>query len=282
MKHLFSILLYVVATALFSQDPERVFGGYGKLQTLAVSRDGKKIAFSSDYRDGKGDIVLYNLITKTKAFVSKFPELDSQPAFSEDGSHLYFFSRHGATGGIWKAAADGSTVQRITPENVWCEFPALSPDGKSLAYYSRRDANYGLYLLDLSSQSEKKITENKFFNFGPVFSEDGKEIYFYSNRDGLFSIYKVLLENNSIAPVRGPGGFTISPSSSFHDSIFAVSNVKGDNDIYRLYPSGDSAPKAFIHYPGNDLYPVVDSAGPYLYFFSQKEGDSAIYRIRLE
>ena len=53
-----SVCEYLSATSFTITEPVRVFGDYGKLQTLAISPDGKLLAFSSDYRDQKGDIVV--------------------------------------------------------------------------------------------------------------------------------------------------------------------------------------------------------------------------------
>ena len=85
------LLPQVFAATLTLTESVRVFGEYGKLQTLAVSPDGKLLAFSSDYRDQKGDIVVYNLESTEKRTVTKTQYLESQPVFSRNGKDIYFF-----------------------------------------------------------------------------------------------------------------------------------------------------------------------------------------------
>ncbi|HRP70503.1 MAG TPA: DUF5050 domain-containing protein [Turneriella sp.] len=275
-----AVFTFIVNAAAFSaQEPVRVFGEYGKLQTLAVSPNGKFLAFSSDYRDQKGDIILYNIETKEKQTITKTPYLETQPVFSRDGRSVYYFINEAGAGSIKKInLADGS-VALVTDRNFWCEFPTLSPDGHSLAYYSKRNNRYNLYEMNLSTGKEIQLTNEQHFDFGPVYSANGRNIYFYSNRKGSsFSLFRYERASQKITPLYGPGGFTFQPTSDVHGNlIFAVSNVSGNNDIYAISLNANRVDPV-TNSPGNDLFPAVDARHSQLYYISQKDGDYAVYK----
>lgn len=270
---------YLGAATFMINEPIRVFGEYGKLQTLAISPDGKMIAFSSDYRDQKGDIVTYNLETNAKQTVTKTAYLETQPVFSRDGKEIYYFINESGSGSIKKVDLLDGTVKQITDRRFWCEFPSLSPDGKTLAYYSKRDNRYNIYELNLSTNKETQLTNEQNFDFGPVYSANGQSIFFYSNRAGSsFSLFRLERSSLKVSPLFGPGGFTFQPTTDIQNAlIFAVSNVSGNNDVYAI-SLGKNRVDQVTNAPGNDLFPVVDLKASRLYYISQREGDYAIYK----
>ena len=274
-----SLTEILTAASFTIQEPVRIFGEYGKLQTLAVSPDGKLLAFSSDYRDQKGDIVVYNIDTKEKTTVTKTSYLESQPVFSRDGKEIYYFINEAGSGSIKKVNLGDGTVSPVTDRNFLCEFPAISPDGKTLTYYSKRENKYNLYELNLSNSKETRLTSDQNFDFGPVYSSNGQSIYFYSNRAGSsFSLFRLERGSKQISPLFGPGGFTFQPTTDIQGLlIFAVSNVSGNNDVYAV-SLGKNRVDQVTNSPGNDLFPVLDAKGSRLYYISQREGDYAIYK----
>lgn len=269
---------FLGATAISFGSNTRVFGEYGKLQTLAVSPAGDLLAFSSDYRDQKGDIVLYNIATKSKTTLTKTPYLESQPVFSRDGKAIYYFINEGGKGSIQKIDIASGAITQITNKSFWCEFPSLSPDGKLLAYYSKRDNKYNLYEMNLSNGAEKRLTKESSFDFGPVYSSSGQQIYFYSNRKGSsFSLFKLDRASGNVTSVFGPGGFTFQPSRDVRGKVlFAVSNAAGNNDVYAISLETNRVDQVTTA-AGNDFFPAIDARHNKLYYISQREGDYAIY-----
>lgn len=260
-------------------EPVRIVGEYGKLQTLAVSPDGKMLAFSSDYRDQKGDIVTYDLETKEKKTVTKTAYLETQPVFARDGKEIYYFINEAGSGSIKKVNLADGTVTQITDRRYWCEFPSLSPDGKNLVYYSKRENRYNIFELNLATNKETRLTSDQNFDFGPVYASNGQSIFFYSNRAGSsFSLFRLERSTLKVTPLFGPGGFTFQPTTDIQGIlIFAVSNVSGNNDVYAV-SLGQNRVDQVTHSPGNDLFPVLDTKGSRLYYVSQREGDYAVYK----
>lgn len=276
---LFSVGVCLTAAQFSVGEPVRIFGDYGKLQTLAVSPNGKLLAFSSDYRDQKGDIVVYNLRTNEKQTVTKTPNLESQPVFSRDSQSIYFFINEAGVGSIKKVHLADGAVSPVTDPNFWCEFPSISPEGRFLAYYSKRNNRYNLYEMDLSTGKETQLTSEQSFDFGPVYSSNGRQIFFYSNRKGSsFSLFRYERAAKKISPLFGPGGFTFQPTTDVHGQLlFAVSNVAGNNDVYAISLTTNRVDPV-TNSPGNDLFPAVDVRSSQVYYISQKDGDYAIYK----
>lgn len=274
--------VYMVRPFSFS-GPKRIFGGYGKLQTLSVSPDGKYLAFSSDYRDGKGDVILFNLNTNTKTTLTQQNGLEAQPVFSADSKSIFYFSSENKKGVIRKIAISGGEAETLTPTEVWSEFPSVSPDGKLLVYYSRRNGTYNLYEKNLATGAETQLTKGSAFDFGPVYSSSGKSVYFYSNRNSnIFSLYKLERATLKVTPLAGPGGFTFQPTPDYKRKfILCVSNVAGNNNIYAI-PLEGGTPVQVTNEPAPDLFPVINSKNNVMYYISQKDGDFGIYQKEIQ
>ncbi len=258
---------------------EKIISKNGVITTLAVSNSGKLIAYSSNIRDGKGDIILYNLDTRTGEYLTYHPAIDSQPVFAPDEKHIYYFSKRDKIGGIFRITLEKPyMVTRISPDQYWCEFPDVSHDGKKLVYYSKRNETYHLYEMDLTTNTETRLTDDNFFHFGSRYGSDGKSILYYSNAEGVFSVFSLNRNTRERKKINKLPGFTFQPSRDFQNSFyFAVNNhYNGNYDIFLIPFSGEEikVTKSFA----NDFYPFVDEKNRWVYFISQREGEYGIYR----
>lgn len=96
---------------------------------------------------------------------------------------------------------------------------------------------------------------------------------------GQFALYRLERTGGKITPIRGPGGFTFQPTGDFKRKyIFAVSNIRGNNDIFKIPLAGGPA-IAIDATAAQEIYPSFDPNKRLLYFVSQRDGDFAIYRI---
>jgi Tol biopolymer transport system component len=119
--------------------PVQITAGQGDDAQLDVSRDGKRIVFST-FRDNI-NIVELDLSAKAGAENRKQITTDParnqiQPAYSPDGKHLaYFSNRKGAEReGIWVANVDGSDPIQLVHDD-WQNFsPRWTPDGEHLIF----------------------------------------------------------------------------------------------------------------------------------------------------
>lgn len=145
----------------------------------AVTRDGSKVAFSSDRSDRT---MIYtmdknggNVVRKT--FAGTY---NSTPTWSPDGKKLAFAGQdksHDAFD-IFVMNADGSGLLRLTsahrPDGHWAsnEDPAFSPDGRHILYVSDRTGTKQLFIVNSDGTNERRLTYDRLYyskpKWGPV------------------------------------------------------------------------------------------------------------------
>ena len=65
--------------------------------------------------------------------------LDRQPTWSSDGKEIAFVSNRDGVTSIYRMAADGTGIARLTSGHDGDWKPAWSPDGESLCFVSSRE-----------------------------------------------------------------------------------------------------------------------------------------------
>ncbi len=160
-------LLFVVDTAAGSYlaalplDPEGLVDGAPMPLRLTAetgvdwavprwSPVGRRIAATLVRPDGSSDIVVLDPDGTVKAEVTRDRALDSSPAWSADGSRLYYASDRTGVFNIFMWEADGGLVRRITNVIGGVFTPSPSPDGRLLAVtaYSADGHDIALITLD--------------------------------------------------------------------------------------------------------------------------------------
>jgi Tol biopolymer transport system component len=82
------------------------------------------------------------------------------PAWSPDGSSIYYTAKVGRNVELFRATLDGR-CERLTktPDGSLHYHPTPSPDGRRLAYGSRRGRVRQLYVMRLVDRSEYRLTD---------------------------------------------------------------------------------------------------------------------------
>ncbi len=102
----------------------------GRSFSPALSPDGKLIAFSSASEDGNRDVYVQQASGSTPIRITDDPAYDDSPAFSADGSIIYFHSGREPSGIYEVPALGGDSRLLIAGANS----PKPSPDRKRIAY----------------------------------------------------------------------------------------------------------------------------------------------------
>jgi Tol biopolymer transport system component len=113
--------------------------------SLAMSRDGKWLAFSSDRASGDG-VYVARRGAEARRITDPGKDTDDDPDWSPDGSRLVFFrfADDDTSRGLYIVNRDGSALRQLTTGND--SDPAWSPDGRTIAFARRA----GDLSLDLS------------------------------------------------------------------------------------------------------------------------------------
>jgi eukaryotic-like serine/threonine-protein kinase len=191
-------------------EPQQITSGQGDDAELDVSKDGKRIVFST-FRE---NMHVAQLELQGKAAERNPEVLTTDPArnqvapvYSPDGKHLaYFSNRKGAEKeSIWVSNADGSNPVELVQDNRVNIFPQWTPDGEHLVYNSEasglhESAEYRL--ISISGGAPLTLTRSApdfLFDVGP----QGRLLY--KNSDGRVESYSLSNHQTQTLPPHIPG-----------------------------------------------------------------------------
>lgn len=160
----------------------------------AVSPDGRRVAFSA-----LGDIWLMNVGDKPVRLTNdRF--LDTDPAWSPDGSQLVYSSDRAANGNLDLYVRDlkSGAEQRVTDIPYSDGQASFSPDGKRLAFVSVLSHAQGgeVFVADIATKKATRLQRFPgFVPSAPSWSPDGKLVMFatiFRYAQGRAGVYKVM------------------------------------------------------------------------------------------
>jgi Tol biopolymer transport system component len=134
----------------------------------AFSPDGSQIAFTS-MRDGNREIYVMDAdgsgqrrLTFTGGIVNapEFESVDQNPAWSPDGSSIYFDSTRDGNLEIYVMRADGSGQTRLTDSPGLDAVPVPSPDGRQILFASDREERDArrMWIMNADGKSARRVT----------------------------------------------------------------------------------------------------------------------------
>jgi Tol biopolymer transport system component len=226
----------------------------------ALSPDGRYVAYFSErdlfeitlfLADAHTGQVLRRLINaESDVHMDALSFLRSAGAWSPDGSRLAFtvFARGDEELAILRVE-DQQIEQYVRIEGVGSvATPSWSPDGRRVAVSGNRGGVTDLYVVEVETGVVTQLTHDRFAAIQPVWSPDGRTLAFVTDRFGtdldqlVFGDLQIALFDLSTTEVRPLVGFT----------------------------------------GGKHIDPKFSPDGRWLYFVSDADGFSDIYRIELE
>lgn len=115
----------------------------------AFSPDGRKLVVTLGGVDGNLDINVLDLKTRRFTRLTTNRSIDTEGAWSPDGSTIYFTSDRSGGPQIYKVSASGGRPERVTFDGSYNARPRLSPDGTKLAMVHLDRGNYRIAVMDL-------------------------------------------------------------------------------------------------------------------------------------
>jgi WD40 repeat protein len=228
----------------------------------SVSPDGRRMVVMSEKDLFSFDLYLADArtgeILRTLHSASHDPHMDalrfidSSGAWSPDGSTVAIVAfAQGRNEVILLDAERGNVQRRISfPEEIGeVSGPAFSPDGRTMVFSGQVGGWTDLFLVDLESEVVTRLTQDSHAAFQPTFSPDGRTVAFVSDRGPETDFVDLTYSEMRIAFFHMEDGRV--------ETLDLFGNVRHSNPQFT--PDGRS-----------------------LYFLSDPDGFSDIYRVELD
>ncbi len=184
---------------------------------LAISPDGKKVAFDSKQSGGYHINVVNTdgsgLQDLTRNLVSA-----NVPVWSPNGKHIAFLSLVSGKQQVFVMNADGSNQKALTTTAADHNSVFWAPDSKKLLYTEDQGGGmWDIFTVNSDGSNLVRLTQNQAFNGSAEYTPDGQQIVFISTRNNqLFQIWIMGADGSNPTLLTNPGtasdtGFRISP-----------------------------------------------------------------------
>jgi eukaryotic-like serine/threonine-protein kinase len=269
-------------------EPRRLTFDDATIQSLAWTRDGRHLVFSSA-RAGNPTLWRIPATGGAPALIAGIGEGAVDVSISRQGDHLAYaqlsldvdISRVELTSQANGRRSAGSPTILIssTRQEEAAEF---SPDGQRIAFRSNRSGNDEIWVCRSDGSNPVQLT-----NFGgpftaaPRWSPDGRWIVFYSRASGNFDVYIISAEGGS------PRRLTTDPSGEISASwsrdgrwIYFSSRRSGRGEVWRMPATGGGDAVQVTRNGGWNARESPD--GRTLYYTKTQNGEPSLWRMSLE
>ena len=222
------------------------------------------------------------------AFVGSFSLIHlKQMASAETGKIVFTLLRDG-NGGIYIIDDNGKNLRQLTDHLAHDSYPAWLPDGRHIVFRSNRNKDSSIYTMDLDGKNIKRIVGlDGRQAVSPAVSPNGQWIA--QTPDEILLLVAIDGLQQREIHWEGPQGVTgmaaWSPDAkrlAFTIRILGMRNIPGvPNDIYVVDITGENLQQLTAH-PAPDRHPAWSPDGQWIAFQSERDGDSAIYRLEVD
>ena len=212
----------------------------------AWSPDGRKIAFTSDRRNGFSlEIYVMNADgEKPVQLTTDHPPAvnDESPSWSPDGTKIAFASNRGDSYDIYVMDADGNNLVQLTKGRAKEVSPCWSPNGMKIVFTSSGNVlKSEIYVMDADGANPVNLTQNpEALNKNPSWSPDGRRIAFESWGVGNHDIYVMDADGKNVVQLNDNFAWDAFPAWSpdgNHIAFTSFRNLMGE-EIFLMNSDG--------------------------------------------
>lgn len=234
--------------------PQQLTLGAGQDVEIAISPDGKRLAFSILRQNA--DIWRLPVSPGTGQPVGEPQEVvtttreDSRGSWSPDGKIIAFNSDRTGEMNIWLHFLENGQSRQLT-KGGGGDFQAnWSPDGQRIAFFSSRSGTADIWCVDVDSAKLERLTSNDFVSVNPFYSPDGKMIAYNSDETGRPEVWLM----------RSDGSEPRQLSDTGVSGHFMRWDQSGDAIVFRR-PTGGSSQTVRFRVDGTDAGPLPEVMG---------------------
>jgi eukaryotic-like serine/threonine-protein kinase len=191
-------------------------GDPGSYRTLAISPDGKRVAFdrADSQNSGTRNIWLYEFARGVTTRFTFDPGVDVDPVWAPDGSRIAFGSSRSGTLDLYQKASNLAGDDELLFKSSEAKVPgSWSPDGRFLLYYLPLAPNQ-IWLLPLgvggADRKPVPFAKSEFNQAAGRFSPDGHWVAYSSNESGRDEIYVRPFDASSATGSSPAGGTPVT------------------------------------------------------------------------
>jgi len=208
---------------------------------------------------------------------------DGSPAFSAGGAFIVFtrsrsIAGRDPVGDVFRMAADGSDVTRLTRASRWYLGPIPSPDGQSVGvtFFRQDTRRWTIGLLPATGGDPRLLTDGKANDILDGFSSDGTRVLFHSDREGEHQIYTIGVDGSGRTRLTSVAANWGGSWSLDGRTIAFNSNRTGRLQIYTMSPDGSNQ-RRLITSNSDDWLPSWSPDGTKIAFNSNRGGHTQVY-----
>ncbi len=250
----------------------------GRSSSPALSPDGKLLAFSSA-RDGENLDIYLQQTGSAPIRLTDDPAADRDPAFSADGTKIYFSSDR-TPPGIYEVPALGGDARLLVPD---AQMPRPSPKGTHMAY--RVGEQWYLDTIPPAAAPNKPINIASAGNFlrQPVWSPDGERLITWKQDFEIISLTGARLQSVPLLANLNRRRLTQVVILSIvkwlpNDDLLIASSYGDARNLWRipLSEAADGIPAAVT--VGNSAIYAADSSGDRI-IFAARSGTNTLWSL---
>lgn len=213
--------------------------------------------------------------------------LARQPAVSPDGAEVCF----GYQGHLWIAPVSGGPARRLTAGVGDDSRPRWSPDARWIAFNSDREGGTQVFIVPALGGPARQVTEHSVATHVHDWFPDGKSLLVTSLRETRRSaiyrleietgrLYRLLSDDSGVYyPSLSPDGRWLAyQRGALLDLIRSGYEGSANFDVYWLPTDGSAPPSRLTDSPRNDTYPLWGADNRTIYFVSERDGASRLWR----
>jgi TolB protein len=242
---------------------------------------GTRIAYVAQQGDAK-ELALVNMDGSGGVRLTRGGSLNLAPAWSRDGRYLYYTS--------YMLGDPDLYLLDLTTWKHWIvsRRPGVdmsgkdSPDGRQLLLSLTVDGDAEIYRMDKASRELTRLTRNRAIDVAPTWSPDGESIAFVSDRLGNPHIFVMDQDGKDVRRLTRSGHHNGDPDWSPRGDLIAFSGLdeRGIFQVYVVDAKGREV-RQLTFGSWDSLDPSWSPDGRFLALSSKREGESAIYLLRL-